>query len=100
MPLPHLTVPWPPRQTAQSRPHLQPVWKAHCLAAWRSRVYTPAAGAAGLLWRQRWLAHKADERRTTITKEELCTFCWRFRFKPQAGEWWIDLGESTVCRCC
>lgn len=67
------------------------LWRRHCEEEWATQVFTPAAQRTDLSWKQRHLLARADASRTDITVEELCTFRWRFRFKPQAGEYWMAL---------
>lgn len=64
-------------------------------AAWKHKVYVPAAGvqSASQPWRQRYAATLADAERKLLTAEELCTFRWLFKFKPEAGVWWMAMGE-------
>ncbi|CAL5219882.1 g1805 [Coccomyxa viridis] len=34
--------------------------------------------------------HMQQKERSQITKEDLCGHCWKFRFKRQAGEFWLS----------
>ena len=70
---------------------------ANDLVLWRNllrkllqdKIYTPASilqvEENGNPKRAYWLSLK-DSKRTWITKEELCSLNWSFRFKQQAGE--------------
>ncbi|KAL4434402.1 hypothetical protein ABPG75_000843 [Micractinium tetrahymenae] len=68
------------------------LWQQLAEMEWADKVYVgPAGQRTDLPWRQRFLLAEADLQRTAITVEELCAFRWTFRFKPQAGIYWLGL---------
>ncbi|PSC75299.1 F-box family isoform B [Micractinium conductrix] len=72
------------------------LWRPLCEAAWAACVYSPAAARPDLTWRQRHALTLADRQRATLTADELCTFTWLFRFKSEAGRFWLALDPWWV----
>lgn len=68
------------------------VWCALCEYLWCGKALPTKflelrdSGKACEAYRQSLL----DSRRTSITKEELCSICWSFRFKACAGDGWQE----------
>eukprot|EP00850_Spirogloea_muscicola_P006194 SM000029S10489 [mRNA] locus=s29:423592:424691:+ [translate_table: standard] len=68
------------------------LWRAHCKELWQDKFHVPPRAADPSTPRhEAYQLALQDCKRATITLEDLCRCAWDFRFKPQAGEYWMSL---------
>jgi len=82
------------------------LWDLLCLRLWSDKIYVPDSVRILHQNGQSKLAYQCslkDSKRQYISKEELCSFEWNFRFKASAGEhwthddsWWNKQGATIL----
>lgn len=81
------------------------LWRKLCARLWATKAYIPQRfleGTALSTPRERYVASIADSTRTEITRDELCSLTWFFRFKRAAGSHWCGddpYWQGSVARC-
>jgi len=71
----------------------QYLWKPRCEDLWSDKVkssYEPFLNDESLSYCQKYNMSVADSKRCDLSAEELCSFSWAFRFKANAGSYWIN----------
>lgn len=74
--------------------HDEVLWRLRCETLWRDKIresWLSFSLTDDLKYRYKYFLSLQDSKRTDLTTQELCRFCWGFRFKKSAGNEWTEL---------
>lgn len=84
----------------------QQLWKMHCVLRWKHKQFKPSIKLLSVqnskdvdqsvCWKMAYSAQETDSKRTTITRKELCSINWSFKFLDETIE--IDQDEHLFSK--